>query len=420
MSTPGKTPSGPRGGVTAALVIGLLGLGLRLGVWLAAGAPSLKAWEYEEIAQNLLAGRGFGIDLGGMWYRTFGSPPFSYLCAGLYLVFGHHQAVVMLTQWLISASATVGIYMIGVRLFATAVGLTAAALTALHPGIVYYDTHNLHPLGFDAALVIWGLVGLFAVGARPAAGLAAGVGLLHGLALFERTTFLGLPLATLAWLGVTGRARRWRVAAAYVVAVALVVAPWLVRSLRLYGAPVMTSTAAEILWRGNNPYSDGGSFARDHVGVPVFAVAPAEFQERVLAADETARQRIFTAAAREFILTQPAAAAQLMLRKLLGFWWFMPQSGALYPHAYLVLYKAYYVVTGVLALIGLAAFLSGATSTGRWMGLTVLGFMASVSLAHSVFYVEMRHRWGVEPLLLIFTAAGACTLLERFRRPRTG
>jgi hypothetical protein len=32
-------------------------------------------------------------------------------------------------------------------------------------------------------------------------------------------------------------------------------------------------------------------------------------------------------------------------------------------------------------------------------------FLGSVSVAQSLFYVEVRHRWAVEPILGIFVAA---------------
>ena len=61
------------------------------------------------------------------------------------------------------------------------------------------------------------------------------------------------------------------------------------------------------------------------------------------------------------------------------------------------------------AVIGLAA-----VGLWRWRGardlapalILIGGLFLVVSMTHAVLYFEMRHRWALEPLILIFSAAG--------------
>ncbi len=50
-------------------------------------------------------------------------------------------------------------------------------------------------------------------------------------------------------------------------------------------------------------------------------------------------------------------------------------------------------------------------------GMLLIGFPVSVSLLQSMYYVEGRHRWGVEPVLLLLAAAGWMECLNRGREP---
>ena len=395
----------------AALAIAIAGTALRALVW--AMAPEAVArWEYDEIAHNILAGRGFGIEWDGAWYRSFGGAPFAYVCAFMYRVFGARPVAVLGAQWMFSAVTTLSAFALGRRLFSPGIGLGAAALVALHPGLLYYDARNVHALSFDAMLITAGALAALVLWRQVSNPTVLAVGLLHGVALFERNSVVGLPVASIAALAAAGPARRGRRIALYAVAVALVLAPWLARSVRLYGYPVITTTTWEIFWRGNNALSDGGSYARDGSGLAMIEAAPAEFRQRLHAADEVGRQKIFVQAAMDFITTHPRDAARLFVRKLWGFWWFMPQSGLLYPRTYLVLYGVYYVIVAGLAILGAAVALAG---TARRDALVLWLVMLSVGLFHAVFYVEIRHRWGIEPLLLVFTAGGGAWALHAAR-----
>lgn len=398
-----------------AVVVASFGLALRLFYVVASGlSQNAETWEYEGIAQSLLSGNGFGLRLYGTWYRTYGSFPYAYLCAFLYATFGHSYFVILVAQALFSAITAMASYSIGRRLFAPSTGLVAAVLVAFHPGLFFYDTHKLHPLGLDATLAVLGVLMVLLLKEAGSWRTVALGGILHGLSILERTTQVGLlPLSLLSIWYCRKKVVFSRWAAVYLIAAAVISGPWIVRNLIVYQRLVLTSTTGgEVFWRGNNPVASGGGYAEGRPGVMVFDAAPQSFRERILGKDEIIQSEIFYQEAVRYIFNNPFGALELYGRKLLAFWWFSPHSGFLYPASYLSLYKKYYAAILALGLIGLLVACRGRNQRERFATFSVISFLCTVALLQAAFYVEIRHRWGIEPLLLIFAAGGGMSLFR--------
>jgi hypothetical protein len=173
----------------------------------------------------------------------------------------------------------------------------------------------------------------------------------------------------------------------------------------VFGEVVLSTASGESFWRGNNPYSTGTS--RAGTGEPILQAAPDEFRRRVHGLAEIERDRVFTLEAWRFIGEHPGRALELFGKKLLAFWWFSPQSGQRYSPLYLNAYRLYYGLVLFLALVGLGRLLAAKSSAhARVATAMVVSVLVTLSLAQSFFYVEGRHRWSVEPLLLVLTAVG--------------
>jgi len=383
-------------------------------VWGLELAPSVERFEYEEVACNLLAGQGFGIVQHGAWYRTYPSAPFVLLTAAAHAAWPQPEALLLGLQALFIVPTTLAAYALARRLFGVGAGLLAAVGTAFHPGLLYFDTHKLHPLGFDAMLAVVGLLLAVRASSETDRGAVAGyAGLLHGLAILERTTFVALVPLTLVAARRANLRGGW--VSTYILATALPLALWLGWTWRVYGEVVLNPVGAEVLWKGNNPAASGTNFARGADLVPVFEAAPEEFRREVSSADESGQRRAFQREALRFIRERPFDAAQLYLLKLRGFFWFSPHAGALYPRPFLSLYQAGYSLLALGACGGLVA-LRGRPLEPRRLGTALVVFFASVGVLQAAFYVETRHRWAVEPLLVVL-AAGA--LAERLKWRRT-
>ncbi len=394
-------------------------IAFRLSYILATGLQErVETFEYEEIALNILAGRGFGIQHFGTWYRSFGGVIFTYLSAVLYAAFGHSHLVILVVQALFAAVAVLACFHIGCRLFSPGVGLFASTLVAFHPGLFFYDTHKLHPLSLDATLAAVGFLMTLVLRAPRSWRSPALAGILHGVAIFERGTdigLLGIALVSLRRATREGARARW--IAVYLAAAAAVPSLWVVRNFFVYHRPVLRATSsAEVFWRGNNPVASGGAFAEGRPGVPVFDAAPRAFRREIRGRDEVTQSRLFRQEAVAYILDHPSGALRLFGRKLLIFWWFSADSGFLYPAAYLRIYKGYYLVVLALALLGIGVACRPVPAKARWESLSLIAFLVSVSLVQAAFYVEIRHRWSVELLLLIFSSRGSIFLAYAGRR----
>lgn len=404
------------------LAISVAGLAFRLWLIFGAGsAASPEVFEYDDIARNLLAGQGYVHTHLGTPYRSFYSGIFYiWLTAGLYAIFPWGQAAVLVAQSLISSVLAVVIFFIGRILWSQRAGLWAAGLTVSHPALVYYDTHKLHPLSFDSfttSLVVLALLWAFRARHAFAPLLAGGV---LGVAVLQRGSLLLLIPLGFLWLWIFGpkdghSLRHW---VGYLLGIMLVMGPWLARNYMIHQTPLLVTTTAQYFWLGNAPHSYGSNLLPS--GQAVLDAAPQLLRDDLLSRDEWGQAQLFWRSGLANMWAHPWAFLLGISQKFLYFWTFGPQMGLLYPRSYFYLYAAYYFAAVALAVLG-AACLAGASSarSSAFPGLLlILAVFLSVSATHSVLYFELRHRWAIEPMLLVFSAVGLWTVWPRMMQPR--
>jgi hypothetical protein len=383
-------------------LVGLFALALiaRL-LLLARGAANLEFWEYETLATNIVDGRGYVISRFGHDVLAFGDGNlYSFLAASVYLVFGHAPLLLAVVQAVVASLAVPVVYVIGERAIGPARALVGAALAAFHPGLLAY-TLKLHPLGLDvlllALLVYWSL--------RSPAGRFGQVvsGMTLGLSVMTRPTFFVAGVAAFAVRGLS-RHLTMRSLAGIVALAILVPLPWLARNWLVLGQPTLISTSFEDVWKGNNEFASGSSYVAP--GTTVFDVAPTHMRQRIMAADELQANSIFQEETLEFVQQHPAAFGSLVVRKFLYFWWLPQQAGALYPPAWLMGYQAYAGVVLGFAAVGAAGIVRSGKAEERAMLITLLTVGMTLATLHALAYVEGRHRWAIEPLILLLTARG--------------
>jgi hypothetical protein len=90
----------------------------------------------------------------------------------------------------------------------------------------------------------------------------------------------------------------------------------------------------------------------------------------------------------------------------------------LYSTLWLRLYQAFYVGLLLLAAIGGVAAVRSSEASRRNVCL-LLSFLIVLSVLQSLYYVEGRHRWAVEPMLMALGGVGGAAFLATVRRERT-
>jgi 4-amino-4-deoxy-L-arabinose transferase-like glycosyltransferase len=366
------------------------------------------AWEYETIANNLLGGRGYSFHFLHTTYWSFNTPLFGYLCAGVYALTNHSHFAVLLIQCLFTMALAIVIFQIAKLAFSESVGLLAATLVAFHPGFIYYDVFNLLPLSIDSFLIAAITLLLLKHKDNPTFTSMSLVGALIGIATLSRgITGVLLPLIVIYLLLFARNLNlknRLAMAACVGCATFIILAPWLIRNFTIHKQFVFVATSSENLWRGNNMHATGTSY--DEHKTTILNLWPPDFKEKLYSLTEMQQKRFFEDEALQFIGANPLAAAKLYAKKVYYFWWFSPQSGIIYPKNYLAAYKYYYTILLSFFIVGIGFAIVSSKREALESRLILLSVPLTICLAQSVFYVEGRHRWLIEPILIIFSSWG--------------
>ena len=357
-----------------------------------------ETWEEGYVALDLAAGRGYGhMDLG-TWQVGFRAPVYPLLLGAAYAVLGSSPVVAGLFNALLGGATAAAAAVLASRLGGSLGGITAGVLVAAHPGLLVYSA-KIHQLSLDALLMVAAPLIVITALDRPNIRSSLAMGMTGAALALSRAT--AIPFVAFAALivplrGWSVRSVQWSALVLAIVAVAS--AGWLARTWIATGEPTLTTNTGLFLWIGNNPNATGTGVLAD--GRAVYDADPA-LLARVYGKDEAEQDRIFREAALSYIAADPARAARNVVARFGSFWWFTPTIGLSYPRSWLLAYAVYYVVLSGAAVVGSALL----AYRGRGDHLaTIVALLVIVAGAQSLFYVETRHRWAVEPLLVVLAA----------------
>jgi 4-amino-4-deoxy-L-arabinose transferase-like glycosyltransferase len=400
---------------------------VRLAAGLATGRLlNPEIFEYDGMARSLLAGKGLSFSHLQIVYHSFAPPLYPWLSAASYWIFGSLSPLMILQViaggWLAVLSAAMA------KRFSSGwlAPLAAGLLVAFHPGLIVYSIAKAHPLTFDALFFTLAVLQAFRLRERMTVRRAIELGVVLGAGALSRgTLIIFLPLAAL-WL-LWGFRRSLRTQSLKTVVRTIVIAatittaiviPWTIRCSLLHHRFVfMVTTDAESFWRGNNPNATGGTYAASHA-TELEELPRQEISDLLAQPDEIAQADWFSARSHAFIREHPGAFVRLTALKLFHFWWLAPQTGIEYPRSWFVGYMIYYVLIILGAVIGVwTVFQNGKVS--REQLVLILVFLFALSLLQSLYYVEGRHRWAVEPILIAVSGAGIARLAQLRRTSLT-
>lgn len=141
----------------------------------------------------------------------------------------------------------------------------------------------------------------------------------------------------------------------------------------------------------------------DHEGRAMLERMPPEFVRTAAALDEKGQMDFFLREALSFVRLNPGLALRNNLSKWLQFWGGSPRTGAWYPGRWTRWYRIYYLLLLAFAAAGAVSLIKRGQKSGLWL---IVLFTLAISVVQSLVFVEGRHRWEVESLLVVVASFG--------------
>ena len=407
-----------------------LALALRLAmVFFADGGFAAEDWR---LATAIANGEGFRTQLlygEQVTYTSMKAPGVPYLLAlSIKMVPGFPLGWFVVFQAIFGALTCGMLAFLGRKLLGARTGLLAALMLAVFAPHIWWMRHVGQHI-FAAAGMVAILLLLYRADEKRSLGAFAAWGAVLGLsAYFSVDVLLPAPLFAL-WAAWRARGLGWGRALAGPAVAALVaflvLSPWTIRNYLVHGEFVLVRTGfGTALWVGNNDNATGTDFflVTDESGttrpawVRTEETMPAGLYRELAALPEVAQEKRLVEVAREWIASNPGAAAALWLRKLYYYWWF----GPVFNQGEVPVVREF--VWGALLLtVGFGVAVARRQRSQRPPFLLMpLAFPLVTSTAIHVTTVvsaNWRMRIPIEPILILFAAHA---VLELVRSGRLG
>ena len=402
------------------LIVFLFGFLVRCAAYIVAGRLAHpQFWEYHEIAENFLLGKGlmcFFLDVPSYAYAE---PLYPLLSAAFYFIAHHNYAIFGLFNILASSFTMIAVYYLGKQLFDERVGLIAAFLTAIHPGLIYFAT-EFHPLTFNTlfmVLVISALTRLFKTLKVRYAYLS---GVLIGLAFLDRfSCLIFVPIAVgFLMFSNTSIRHKLKLSIIIILITLIPVTAWSARNYCLFHKLVMTrSSTGYLLWLSNNSNATGS--AQYDKNTSMLKTLGEEGLKKINTMDELEINSYLMDRAVSFVKSNPRAFLWNWIKRFYYFWWFSPTSGMLYPAVWLISYGTFYCCVLIAAVYAIISIIFNRKMVEHvyWPGMYLIAVsVLSFAATQSFFYTAGRHRWVIEPVIMIFSSWTIIHIIESGRK----
>jgi hypothetical protein len=373
---------------------------------------------YDELARNLLGGHGYVMSAGRP-ENLLTPPGYAYFLAAVYGAAGAETAEgprLWVAQAALDAITCGLVYALGALVLGDRrAGLVGALLWAVYPQMIVYSARIAPEVLFTLLFVLL-FAAWLALERRGGAARALLAGALWGLLVLTKEKAILLPLvlvARLLWVRRAEPKRFAREAAAFAIAAAVVVGPWVYRGYRLTGAFVpITLRSGRALTEGfRKEFSGADTYMIDGFeeraasgGVPRDSLPRLTEEERLAAvraleARESSRLREIAGE----IARSPLAFARKTAVRFAAYWyWGQPRVIA-----------GNALVNLPLLALGIAGLAMSWRSPPAAVAALIILYMNAL---HAVTVVRMRYSLPVMPFVILFAAVA----LVRIARRRTG
>lgn len=334
--------------------------------------------------------------------RSARSPLLPLQLVAIYSLVGPETGVARWYMAGVSATMAALVFLLARLLYAQrrSVAFLAAMAWALYPPAIWYAS-RIFTESMAAVLVVAGVAAYVSAARSRSPWLALLTGVIWGLGVMNRSSFLLLPLALLfvqillhrARPSVRWESRQWLVA---LVAVVLVMAPWTVRNYLIHGVFLPTESRsgyALLLTNGmlDHPVVRSGGYTKDHLGQLKGLIGEGE--------SEVARDNIMRGLAIDAIKRDWRLLPRAVLYRARNFWSTRPDS-----------FDPNWTFNDtVMLLVWAPALLFFLTSSflrswrQNWPALTVVMYVFLMTLP---FWGTPRFRFPVDAIIIIGAAVG--------------
>ncbi|MEX2190681.1 MAG: glycosyltransferase family 39 protein [Bacteroidota bacterium] len=361
-------------------------------------APVSDEKDYLELAVNFVATGSYSLGGEPTAFRPPGYPAF---LAVVQLIFGQSITAIRIVQMFLDIGIVAGLYLLGFR-FGRTTGLVAGLAWALFPPAIIYSG-----LILSETLSAFLLVLLFATltfKPFPATTMRSfAAGLIAGVLILVKSWIVLFAAGLLCFFWIRVRSRS--MALLFGSGILLVVAPWMVRNVTVFGTPVISTNSGINLYMGNNPEATGAYKA----GLPDTLLAASS--------DELKYQRLSLSLAIDHIVENPGVFVQRIPVKVahmfrsegeLLVWAFHPNirdKSISFSDKYRILpiiltigVNILYAFILLAGIAGLLRFRSDEVSS------LVLVFFGSLLAIHALFFGGSRFHFLLMPLMAFATA----------------
>jgi 4-amino-4-deoxy-L-arabinose transferase-like glycosyltransferase len=374
---------------------------------------------------------------GGDWLGRqifFRAPLYPYVLGVVYTFFGPNYLLVRMLQSFLGSLSCILIFLLGRRLFNSAVGTGAGLMAALYPMLIYYDGELLIT-SLIVFLDLLLLLSLTRAQETPRAAWFLLSGVILGLSAIARPNILIFLPFVLLWVVFFAHSRL-RLARSAILSVCLLggccamIAPVTLRNYFVGEDFVLISSQAGVnFYIGNNPDSDG-----------VTAIVPdtrgtwwGGYEDAMRIATHSEGRPLKPSEVSDFwmkkgvrfLKREPGAFLGLLARKMWLFFngrefsnnkdiYFFSRYSRLLS---ILLFKRFlYFPFGVVSALSVIGLVLGLRSRRRIF--LVYAFVLSYMLSVVVFFVTSRYRMPVVPVMLLFASYTAWQTVENCRRRR--
>lgn len=405
--------------------------------------------EYGQIADNIIAGKGFAFDFYGLRngaeLKSFFPPFYPYLMVFSRETFDHPYLYLLILQIILSVITCALIFFISREFFSRRASLIAMGLASFYPPFIISSATSFYPLTCDIFMIALSVLLIircsknFSMPVALYAGVSLGI-----MTLSYPQALIFIPFAILYWR-MNKSSYVLRKGLILVCLYIIIIIPWCIRNYQEHGRITNISTNGGFnFWMGNNPFTMDTGWDVDveaykkYIGgrepdpavtrkdVPDKIKSPAEFQsfvtsrtraylpneirERVGDISETELESLLYKAGIDYVLDEPLLYVKRVATKCFYFWIYRPPEGrkpafASFPGN--VIYIVHYMFLFPLAAGGIYV------SRKKWRELSFIFFILILFTAlYANFFVLSRYRWLIDGFLMVLAGAFLDNVVE--------